>query len=87
MSRITWCNSVGGLPVVDNARCVPRKPVVWWGEVWLRLPTGQKASIGWRAQQKITRQQAQEAMAILLDQLVADEGNDAIDSGFTLECR
>lgn len=88
MSRITWSNKVGGLPICDNARSVPRKPVVWWGTVWLRLPNGQKAEIGWRSKGPITRSQAQEVMAAMLDDLIKDEGEDAaVDSGFTLECR
>lgn len=88
MSRITWCNSVGGLPKVDNARSVPRKPVIWWGEVWLRMPDGSKDTREWRAKQKITRCQAQEVLGFLLDDLIAENGNDtATDSGFTLECR
>lgn len=88
MSRITWSNKVGGLPVVDNARSVPRKPVVWWGTVWLRLPNGQKTEACWRAKHPITRQQAQQVMAAMLADMIADEGEDsAIDSGFTLECR
>lgn len=88
MSRIVWSNKVGGLPVVDNARSVPRKPVIWRGTVWLRLPNGQKTEIGWRSHNKITRQQAQVLMGAMLAELIADEGEDtAIDSGFTLECR
>lgn len=88
MSRIVWSNKVGGLPIVDNARSVPKKPVIWWGTVWLRLPNGQKAEAGWRAKHPITRQQAQQVMAAMLADLIADEGEDtAIDSGFTLECR
>lgn len=88
MSRIVWSNKVGGLPIVDNARSVPRKPVIWWGTVWLRLATGQLVSMGWRAKSAITRQQAQEVMASMLAQIIMDEdAEDAIDSGFTLECR
>lgn len=88
LSRITWCNSVGGLPQVDNARSVPKRPVVWWGDVWLAMPDGTKDTRAWRAKQPITRGQAQEVLRAMLDDLIAENGNDtAIDSGFRMECR
>lgn len=88
MTRVTWCNSVGGHPQVDNARSVPKKPVIWWGNVWLLMPNGYKHSRPWRAKQKITRQQAQDVLRAMLDDLIDECGSDAaIDSGFRLECR
>lgn len=88
MSRITWFNSVGGLPVVDDARSVPKKPVIWRGEVWLRLPDGSKSSREWKVKQRVTREQAQDVMRAMLDDLLDECGrNEAIDAGFTLECR
>ena len=88
MSRITWCNSVGGMPQVDNARSVPKKPVVWWDEVWLVMPDGTKDTRSWRANHKITRGQAQEVLRAMLNDLIAANGNDsAIDSGYRMECR
>lgn len=88
MSRVIWSNRVGGLPQVDNARSVPRRPVIWWGEVWLLLPDGSKSTRAWRSNNKITRQQAQEVMHAMLDDLINECGRDAaIDSGFRMECR
>lgn len=88
MSRITWCNSVGGAPVVDNRRSVPKKPVIWWGEVWLVMPDGSKDTRAWRANQPLSKVQAQSVLHAMLDDLIAENGNDAaIDSGFRMECR
>ena len=88
MSRIVWSNRVGGLPVVDNARSVPKKPVIWWGLIWLLLPGGERSQRNWRSQTPITRAQAQAVLAAMLDDLLDECGRDtAIDAGFRLECR
>lgn len=88
MSLIQWHNSMDGPPVVDNARSVPKRPVIWFGEVWLLMPDGAKHSRGWRSHNKITRQQAQDVMRAMLDDLIAECGKDAaVDSGFRMECR
>lgn len=88
MARITWCNSVGGLPQCNNARSVPSKPSIWFGEIWLKMPDGTRSARSWRAKQKILRHDAQEILAIMLDELIEECGRDsAIDSGFRLECR
>ena len=88
MSRIVWSNQVGGLPVVDNARSVPSRPVIWWGLVWLLLPSGERNTRKWRTKTPVTRQQAQEVLSIMLADLVEECGADsAVDSGFRLECR
>lgn len=88
MSRVTWSNRVGGLPQVDNARSVPKRPVTWFGEVWLLMPNGAKHSRGWRSHNKITRQQAQDVMRAMLEDLIDECGKDAaIDSGFRMETR
>lgn len=71
MTRVVWSNQVGGLPRVDNARSVPKKPVIWWGEVWLRLSAGERVANAWRSHNKITRQQAQEVMHAMLAALIA----------------
>jgi hypothetical protein len=88
MPRIVWTNSIGGLPQCNNARSVPKKPVIWHGEVWLRMPDGSRSARSWRASQKITRQDAQQVMAVMLDDLIEECGRDAaVDSGFILESR
>ena len=88
MTRVVWSNQVGGLPRVDNARSVPKRPVIWRGEVWLRMPNGERHARGWRSHNKITRAQAQDVMRAMLDNLIEECGRDAAtDSGFRLECR
>lgn len=88
MTRVTWCNSVGGYPQVDNARSVPKKPMVWRGDVWLLMPDGFRHGRTWRSTGKITRQQAQQVLHAMLDDLLEECGRDAaVDSGFRMECR
>lgn len=88
MTRVVWSNKVGGLPRVDNARSVPKRPVIWRGEVWLRMPNGERHARSWKSHNRITRQQAQEVMQIMLADLIEECGQDAaVDSGFTMECR
>lgn len=91
MSLVTWRNSFKGPPVVDGARSVPKKPVVWHGEIWLLIPGTPKNAKhvrAWRATRPITKEHAQEVLAILLAELIAEHGNDAaIDSGFWMMSR
>lgn len=88
MTRITWSTSIGGIPRVDNKRSVPKKPQVWWGDVWLLMPDGARHTRSWRSQQKIARTDAQLILAAMLDDLVKECGeNAAVDSWFRMECR
>lgn len=88
MSLVTWNNRMAGPPVVNGSRSVPKKPVIWHGEIWLKLPDGSKDARSWRSKQKITRQQAQEVMAAMLADLVAENGeNAAVDAGFWMQSR
>ena len=88
MSLVQWNNSMDGPPVVDNARSVPKKPVMWHGEIWIVLPDGEKDTRAWRSNQPITRQQAQTVMAQLLASLVGEHGKDAaVDAGFWMRSR
>lgn len=90
MSLVQWRNSMNGPPVVDGARSVPKKPVIWHGEIWLVLPGNppEKHSRPWRSRQPITRQEAQQVLALLLAELIAEHGeNSAIDSGFWMRSR
>jgi len=88
MSLVQWNNGMDGPPVVDNARSVPKKPVIWHGEIWIVLPDGEKDTRAWRSNQPITRQQAQTVMAQLLASLVGEHGKDAaVDAGFWMRSR
>jgi hypothetical protein len=88
MSLVQWNNGMDGPPVVDNARSVPKKPVIWIGSIWLVLPTGEKLERSWRSNQPISRSQAQTVLAQLLDQIINEVGKDsAVDSGFWMRSR
>lgn len=88
MVSVTWSNSVGGHPQVSSARSVPKRPVIWHGTIWLKMPDGTVDRRTWRAQQKVTRQQAQDILRQMLEDLIAENGeNAAIDAGFRMECR
>lgn len=88
MCQVFWNSRMQGPPVCDNVRSVPKKPVVWIGSVWLTLPGGECDTRSWRSNGRITRQQAQDVLKALLDQLVGEHGKDsAVDSGFTLKSR
>lgn len=87
MSHIFWRNSMA-VPVIDNARSVSKKPLIWFGEIWLILPDGEKDTRAWRSNKPMTRQQAQTVLAQLLDQLIGEHGSDAaVDSGFFMRSR
>lgn len=88
MVSVVWSNRVGGLPQVNSARSVPKRPVIWFGEVWLLMPNGLRDMRRWRSKQKVARQQAQDILRQMLDDLIAEHGQDAaIDAGFRMECR
>lgn len=84
MSIVTWNNSMNGPPIVNGARSVPKKPVIWHGEIWLQLPDGIKDTRSWRSTRPITRKQAQEVLA----ELISEHGeNAAVDAGFWMRSR
>lgn len=76
------------VPVVDNARSVPKKPVIWHGEIWLVLPGGVKDIRAWRANKPMVKHQAQTVLHQLLSELIDEHGSDkAVDSGFWMQSR
>lgn len=88
MSLVRWCNLMAGPPQVDGNRSVPKKPVIWVGSIWLKLPDGEKHERSWRSNQPITRGQAQEVLHALLAEMVAEVGNNtAVDAGFWMKSR
>lgn len=67
---------------------LPRKPVVWIGEIWLLIPGGEKDIRAWRSNSPITTDQAQTVLGQLLDSLIGEHGKDsAISSGFWCRSR
>jgi hypothetical protein len=77
-----------GPPRCDNLRSVPKKPVVWMGEIWLQLPSGERDIRSWRSNGPITKGHAQTVLGQLLDSLIGEHGkNSAVDSGFWIKSR
>lgn len=67
---------------------LPKRPVIWFGEIWLILPSGEKDTRSWRSNHKITKDQVREVLHALLDRLIGEHGRDtAIHSGFTVRSR
>lgn len=86
-ARIDWNNEMGSTQPRITGR-LPRKPVVWIGEIWLLLPTGEKDIRAWRSNQPITTGQARTVLGQLLDSLISEHGKDsAKSSGFFCKSR
>lgn len=67
---------------------LPRKAVVWIGEIWLTLPSGEKDIRSWRSNQPITTDQARTVLGQLLTSLINEWGKDsAVSSGFWCSSR
>lgn len=88
MSLVRWNSLMAGPPQVDGKRGVPKKPVIWVGSIWLDMPGGEKTERSWRSNQPMTKEQAQTVLAQLLEQMIAEVGNDtAVGSGFWMKSR
>lgn len=86
-ARVEWNNSMPTLHPMTRGR-LPKKPVVWIGEIWLLLPGGEKDIRAWRSNQPITTAQARTVLGQLLDRLIGEHGKDAaISSGFWCKSR
>lgn len=86
-ARIEWSNEMQTTRPRTIGR-LPRKAVVWIGEIWLLLPSGEKDIRAWRSNQPITTNQAQTVLGQLLDSLIGEHGRDnAKSSGFWLRSR
>lgn len=86
-AQIRWSNSM-----VDRAPIVlgrlPKKPVIWFGEIYLTMPDGEKDIRAWKSKQPMTCENAKTVLGQLLDMLIGEHGKDsAIDSGFWLKSR
>lgn len=96
MSRVEWRNGMAAPAIVSvrgRPSGTPKKPVIWHGEIWLKLPAGEDGRCetdirAWRANKPLTKQQAQAVLRQLLDQLIGEHGKQsAIDSGFWMQSR
>lgn len=86
MCLVIWRNSMNGPPIVSGG--MPKVPTVWFGEIYLVMPSGEKDTRQWRSNGKITRKDAQAVLEKLLDMLIGEHGKEsAVDSGFTIRSR
>lgn len=90
MCRVEWRNSMAGPPKVVKGG-IPKKPVVWIGAIWLKLPGVTKDEIdtrSWRSNKPLSCADARAVLDQLLTMLINEHGKDnAIDSGFWLQSR
>lgn len=86
-ARIEWSNDMPTTQPKTIGR-LPRKAVVWIGEIWLTLPGGEKDIRAWRSNQPITTAQARTVLGQLLSGLIGEHGKDsAVSSGFWCKSR
>ena len=86
-ARIEWSNDMTTTQPKTIGR-LPRKAVVWIGEIWLTLPGGEKDIRAWRSNQPITTAQARTVLGQLLASLIGEHGEDsAVNSGFWIRSR
>lgn len=84
---IEWRNEFAS----TRPRCtgrLPKKPVVWIGEIWLDVPGGERDIRAFRSNSPMTHQHVQTVLGQLLDQLIGEHGKDsAMSSGFSVRSR
>lgn len=86
-ARIEWNNDMPSTQPRTIGR-LPRKAVIWIGEIWLTLPNGEKDIRAWRSNQPITTDQARTVLGQLLTSLINEHGRDtAVNSGFWTKSR
>ena len=86
-ARIEWSNEMSTTQPRTIGR-LPKKAVIWIGEIWLKLPGGETDIRAWRSNQPITTAQARTVLGQLLDSLIGEHGKDsAISSGFWCRSR
>jgi hypothetical protein len=86
-ARIDWSNDMQTTQPRIAGR-LPKKPVVWIGEIWLTMPSGEKDIRAWRSNQPITTAQARTVLGQILDSLIGEHGKDsACSSGFWCRSR
>lgn len=91
--HVVWKNSMGdAAPHVNNARLVPKKPTIWYGEIYLVVPDDDgnlvKDSRTWKTPNKVLKEDAMFIVDELRKRLIGEHGKDnAVDSGFWMRSR
>ena len=86
-ARIEWNNEMAGTQPRTIGR-LPKKPVVWIGEIGFKLPGGELVIRSWRPNQPLTCGQARTVLGQLLTSLINECGKDsAVHSWFWCKSR
>lgn len=87
MAKIEWRHTwASNKPRIKGKRFMPKRPVIWWGAVWMEYPDGTRDTREWRTGSPILRKEAQDILKSLLNDLLQENGNTAINAGFVMEC-
>lgn len=87
MVRIEWRLHFRS-PRTHGKRFMPKRPVHWRGEMWMKYRDGDQVvtnSREWRSQSPILKDDAVDILRLQLADIVAESGDDAFDAGFWLE--
>jgi hypothetical protein len=86
-AKIVWSNDMATLQPQTIGR-LPKKPVIWIGEIWFQVQGGERDIRSWRSNNPITKDQARTVLCQLLDSLIGEHGKDsAVSSGFWCKSR
>lgn len=81
--RHTWSNDK---PRIHGARFMPKRPVIWWGKVWMEYPDGHRHIREWKTSSPILRKEAQDVLKAMLADLLNEHGAGAVNAGFEMQC-
>lgn len=87
MVRIEWRLHFRS-PRTHGKRFMPKRPVNWKGEMWMKYRDGDQVvtnSREWRSHSPILKDDAVDILRLQLADIVAESGDDAFDAGFWLE--
>jgi hypothetical protein len=86
-AKIEWHSNMEGTQPRTIGR-LPKKPVIWIGEIWLQLPSGEKDIRAWRSNQPLSKDQARGVLGQLRESLIGENGKQtAVASGFWCKSR
>ncbi|MNZ81437.1 hypothetical protein D3C78_1001040 [compost metagenome] len=87
MVRIEWRLHFRS-PRTHGKRFMPKRPVNWKGEMWMKYRDGDRVvtdSREWRTHSPILKDDAVDVLRLQLADIIAESGDDAFDAGFWLE--
>lgn len=91
--KIEWNNGMSSqqpriVTVQGRHVGIPKKPVVWIGELWFQVAHGERDIRAFRSNGPITQSQVKEVLAMLHARLVGEHGTDGVvNSGFWVQSR